>query len=235
MKRILTISALLTTLSVAAFAQSGSDSTGAKKPLINQETKQKVDNAIDKADEKVQVEVQKSVRYQEANALSWFDKGSVFVGGSLGFGLGKDVGTYLTLNPRVGYFFQPGFLLGLKYGFDNRLSTSYRAREFGVYSRYYPFRTRINSFAGVGYNFGRQFASNVGGDEKARYNSITLEVGVGFMLTQNLAGEASLETNYYDRFNTLAGVNRGGRVKIGVNYYFNRKLDPENLRRRSRR
>ncbi len=234
MKRILTISALLTTLSVATFAQSGSDTTGTKKPLISGETKQKVDNALEKADEKVQVEVQKSVRYQEANALSWFDKGTVFGGASLGFGLGKDVGTYLTLNPRIGYFFQPGFVLGLKYGFDNRLSTSYRAREFGVFSRYYPFRTRINSFAGVGYNFGRQFASNVGGDEKARYNSITLEAGVGFMLTKNLGGEVALETNYYDRFNTLAGVNRGGRFKIGVNYYFDRKFDLNSLRRRGR-
>ncbi len=234
MKRTLTSLALLTLLSAATFAQSGRDTTGTKKPLVNEETRQKVDNAIEKADEKVQVEVKKSVRYQETNALSWFDQGSVFAGGSLGFGLGANSGTYLTLNPRIGYFFSPGFMAGVKYGFDNRLSTSFRAREFSLFSRYYPFRTRINSFAGVGYNFGREFASNIDKDEKARYNSITLEAGIGFWIKQNLGGEVSLETNYYDRSNALAGRNRGGRVKIGVNYYFNRKVDFSKMRRRSR-
>ncbi|MBC8153365.1 MAG: hypothetical protein H7Z72_10675 [Bacteroidetes bacterium] len=234
MKRLLTTLALLTTLSAATFAQSERDTTGTRKPLINAETKQKVDNAIGQADEKVQEEVQRSVRYQEANALPWFDQGTVFVGSSLGFGLGKSSGTYLTLNPRIGYFFSPGFMAGLKYGFDNRLATSFRARELSLFSRYYPFRTRINSFAGVGYNFGREFASNIGEDEKARYNSITLEAGIGFMIRRNLGGEVSVETNYYDRSNALAGRNRGGRFKVGINYYFNRKLDFDNLRRRGR-
>ena len=234
MKKTGTLSALLTMLSVVALAQSGSDTTGTKKPLVSEETKQKVGNALEKADEKVQVEMQKSIRYQEANALSWFDQGSVFVGGSVGFGLGANSGTYLTLNPRIGYFFSPGFMAGLKYGFDNRLSTSFKAREFSLYSRYYPFRTRINSFAGVGYNFGREFASDISADQKARYNSITLEAGLGFWLQQNLGGEVSLETNYYDRSNALAGRNRGGRIKFGVNYYFNRKVNFNSLRRRSR-
>lgn len=235
MKRKLTILTLLTMLSAVTFAQSDRDTTGAKKPIVSEETKRKVDDAVEKADEKVQVEVKKSVRYQEANALSWFDQGTVFAGGSLGFGLGKNSGTYLTLNPRIGYFFSPGFMAGIKYGFDNRISTSFRSRELSFFSRYYPFRTRINSFAGVGYNFGREFASNIGDDEKARYNSITLEAGVGFMLMRNLGGEVSLETNYYDRSNALAGRNRGGRLKLGVNYYFNRKVDLSNVgRRRSR-
>jgi hypothetical protein len=33
--------------------------------------------------------MQRSVRYQESNALSWFDQGTVFVGSSLGVELGK--------------------------------------------------------------------------------------------------------------------------------------------------
>lgn len=234
MNHLLTTLALLTALSSATFAQSDRDTTGAGKPLIGAETRQRVDSTVRQANEKVQQEVQRSVRYQQANALPWFDQGTVFVGSSLGVGLGKNSGTYLTLNPRIGYFFSPGFMAGLRYGFDNRLETSFRARELSLFSRYYPLRTRINGFAGVGYNFGREFASNIGRDEKARYNSITLEAGAGFMLRQDLGGEISVETNYYDRSNALAGRNRGGRFKVGINYYFNRRVDFGNIRRRVR-
>lgn len=223
MKPILTVLTLLTLLSARVFAQSEGDTTNAKKPLMDNNTRPKIDNVIDQADQKVQQEYRRSLSYQEANALPWFDKGTVFMGGSFGFGLGANSGTYLTFNPRIGYFFNPGFMAGVRYGFDNRLATSFRAREFSLFSRYYPFRTRINSFLGVGYNFGREFASNVG-SEKARYNSITLEAGLGFWLKRNLGGEISLETNYYDRSNPLAGRNRGGRLKFGINYYFSRKL-----------
>lgn len=219
---------LLTAVSVASLAQSTKDSTQVNK----EEVKQKVGNAVEKADEKVQQEFRKSARYQQQNGLKWFEEGTVFAGGSLGFGLGANSGTYLTLNPRVGYFFNPGFMAGIRYGFDNRLSTSFRSREFSLYTRYYPFRTRINGFGGVGYNFGREFASNIGSDEKAHYNSITLEAGVGFWLMKNLGGEVSLETNYYDRSNALAGRNRGGRIKFGVNYYFNRKVNFARMHRK---
>jgi len=181
---------------------------------ISQDVKQTVDTKI------VEPARQRNDRY----GLSWYDKGSVFVGGSLGFGLGSNNGVYLALDPRIGYFFQPGFMGGVRLGFDRRLSTSFRSSQFGLFARYYPFRTRISSFVGAGYNFGRERASNVASDEKAKYNSINLEIGTQFYVLKNLGVEGSLETNYYDRSNPLAGRNRGGRIRVGVNYYFTRKI-----------
>jgi hypothetical protein len=108
---------------------------------------------------------------------------------------------------------------GIRLGYDRRLGSSFRSRQFGLFARYYPFRTRISSFVGAGYNFGRERASNVAADEKARFNSINLEIGTQFYLLRNLGIEGSLETNYYDRSNPLAGRNRGGRIRLGVNYY----------------
>ena len=243
-------------LSVAALAQD--DKSQNSKPLIKEETKEKIQEKAQNVKEDVKQGAEKLKEQAEERApevkqelkeisqdvkqtvdtkiveparqrndrygLSWYDKGSVFVGGSLGFGLGSNNGVYLALDPRIGYFFQPGFMGGVRLGFDRRLSTSFRSSQFGLFARYYPFRTRISSFVGAGYNFGRERASNVASDEKAKYNSINLEIGTQFYVLKNLGVEGSLETNYYDRSNPLAGRNRGGRIRVGVNYYFTRKI-----------
>jgi hypothetical protein len=219
MKNVLTLATALMTAS-ALYAQT--DSAGISKPLLNEQTRTEVNKVVDKADQVIKQQVKKTEAYQQNNALSWFDKGSMVVNGGLGFGLGAGSGAYLTLNGRYGYFFQPGFMAGLRVGFDNRLSTSFRSREFGAFARYYPFRTRINGFGGVAYNIGSESASNTGDYGNSTYNSITLEAGIGAWIRRNLGGEISLETNYYDRSNPLAGRNRGGRIKFGVNYYFGR-------------
>lgn len=223
-----------------------------RRPLINEETKEEIREKTKEAGEEVKdagrdieestkglredirettqdakQEVRESIiePTREHNAeygLPWFDRGNVFIGGSIGAGLGANSGTYLTFNPRIGYFFQPGFMAGLRLGYDRRLSTSFRSSQVGVFARYYPFRTRISSFVGAGYNFGRERASNVDEDEKSRFNSINLEAGIMFYALPRLGIEGALETNYYDRSNPLAGRNRGGRIKLGVNYYFTR-------------
>jgi hypothetical protein len=224
MKQLLMIAALLTTGVAATYGQSTSDtsSTRENRPLINERTREDLRRGADRVESEAREEAQKSIDYQRRNDLNWFQKGSFFAGGVVGFGIGAGSGSYLTLNPRVGYFFQPGFMAGLRTGFDRRLSTSYRSQQVGLFARYYPFRTRIHSFVGAGYNVGREYASNVDKDDKAKFNSINLEIGLGFLVTRNLSGEASLESNYYDRSNPLAGRNRGGRFKLGVNYYFTR-------------
>ena len=256
MKTLLTTTTLLAMLSVAALAQD--DKSQNSKPLIKEETKEKIQEKAQNVKEDVKQGAEKLKEQAEERApevkqelkeisqdvkqtvdtkiveparqrndrygLSWYDKGSVFVGGSLGFGLGSNNGVYLALDPRIGYFFQPGFMGGVRLGFDRRLSTSFRSSQFGLFARYYPFRTRISSFVGAGYNFGRERASNVASDEKAKYNSINLEIGTQFYVLKNLGVEGSLETNYYDRSNPLAGRNRGGRIRVGVNYYFTRKI-----------
>lgn len=192
-----------------------------RAPEVKQELKEISQDVKEKVQDKI---VEPARARNDRYGLPWYDKGSVFVGSSIGFGLGGNTGTYLALDPRIGYFFQPGFMGGLRLGYDRRLGTSFRSSQVGLFARYYPFRTRISSFIGAGYNFGRERASNVDKNEKARFNSINLEVGVQFYLLKNLGIEGSLETNYYDRSNPLAGRNRGGRARVGVNYYLNRKV-----------
>jgi hypothetical protein len=223
MKTVLTTVGLLLALTAATFAQT----ENTRPPTENTpDERQQIKQEAQEAGQQIKQEVQNQadqVRYRNNQfGLPWFEKGSVFVGGSVGAGLGKSSGTYLVFNPRIGYFFQPGFAGGLRLSYDSRLNTSFRSREVGVFARYYPFRTRISSFVGAGYNFGREQASNVSENEKARFNSITLEIGTMFYVRRNLGVEASLETNYYDRSNPLAGRNRGGRAKVGLNYYFAR-------------
>lgn len=186
------------------------------------EVKQEIKEATGKVKEKVQEEYQVSRSYQERNALAWFDKGSYMAGASLGVGTGAGSGTYLSFRPQVGYFFQPGLMGGIRLGFDRRLSTSYRANQTGVFLRYYPFRTRISGFGGFGYNFGREYSSNIGADQKARYNSVNLEIGTMFWIRPNFGAELALENNYYDQSDPLAGRNKGGRFRFGVNYFFGR-------------
>ena len=197
-----------------------------RAPEVKQELKetgQQVKEAAQDVKNEVQDRIVEPARqHNDRYGMPWYDKGSIFVGSSIGLGLGGNNGVYLALDPRIGYFFQPGFMGGVRLGYDRRLSTSFRSSQFGLFARYYPFRTRISSFVGAGYNFGRERASNVAADEKARFNSINLEIGVQFYILKNLGAEGSLETNYYDRSNPLAGRNRGGRARVGVNYYFNR-------------
>ncbi|MBO0936879.1 YtxH domain-containing protein [Fibrella sp. HMF5335] len=186
------------------------------------EVKQDVNQAADKAKEKVQEEYEVSRSYQQRNALAWFDKGSYMASINLGVGTGAGSGTYLSLRPQVGYFFQPGLMGGIRLGFDRRLSTSYHANQTGVFLRYYPFRTRISGFGGFGYNIGREYSSNIGADQKARYNSVNLEIGTMFWVRPNFGAELALENNYYDQSDPLAGRNKGGRFRFGVNYFFGR-------------
>lgn len=198
---------------------------GARKLEQNtRDERQEIKEDVQQAGQEIKQEVREQVentRYRnDRYGMPWFERGSMMLGASAGLGLGRESGTYLVINPRFGYFFQPGFMGGVRLSYDRRLSTSFRSREFGLFARYYPFRTRISSFVGAGYNFGREQASNVAENEKARFNSITLEIGTMFYARRNLGIEASLETNYYDRSNPLAGRNRGGRAKIGINYFF---------------
>lgn len=189
-----------------------------------QEINAKTQEASQRVDKEVRGEVDAIRSRNRQQGLPWFEKGSVFVGGSLGFGIGSNSGAYLVMSPRLGYFFLPGLAGGLRLSYDRRLSTSFRSNQVGVFARYYPFRTRISGFAGAGYNVGREHASNISDNDKAPFNSITLEVGGMAYVRPNLGVEASLESNYYDRSNPLAGRNRGGRAKLGINYYFSRRV-----------
>lgn len=187
-----------------------------------QELKQDVNQAAGKAKERIREEYEVSRSYQERNQLTWFQKGSTMAGASLGFGTGSGSGTYLAFSPKVGYFFQQGLIAGLQMSFDSRLNTSYKATQTGVFLRYYPWRTRISGFGGVSYNIGRERSSNIGVDQKATYSSVALEIGTMLWLRRNLGAELALESNYFNQADALAGRNKGGRFRFGVNYFFGR-------------
>lgn len=110
-------------------------------------------------------------------------------------------------------------MAGLRFDYDKRVGNKYNARQSGLFARYYPFRTRISSFIGAGYNFGREFSTDLA-KGKANYNSIHLEIGIMAWILRRLGAELALENNYYDKLDPAAGRSKGGRFKFGVNYYF---------------
>jgi hypothetical protein len=93
-----------------------------KAPEVKQELKEAAQDVKEGVKDKV---VEPVRRTNERSGLSWYEKGSIFFGGSVGFGLGSTDGFYMAIDPRLGYFFQPGFMGGLRLGFDRRLGSSF--------------------------------------------------------------------------------------------------------------
>ncbi|WP_420151470.1 hypothetical protein [Spirosoma sp.] len=215
MKKILTTITLLSCLSAVSLAQNQSDSTGRSKPIISEETREK---AV-RASEKLEEEVDKSLNYQQTHQLNWFQQGNLFGGGGIGMGTTSGQ-VYLAANLRAGYFFQPGFAAGLRYDSDRLVGNKYRARQIGAFARYYPFRTRISSFIGASLNSGREFSDNISAETKAKYTSVGLEIGVMAWILRRLGAELSYESSFYNKIDPTVSRGKGGRLKIGVNYYF---------------
>ncbi len=219
MKKILTTTALLLGLSAIGFAQNRSDSTGSSKPLIDEKTKQEARQKAAQVEQKLDDEVEKSRSYQQENQLSWFQPGNLFVGGSIGFGTTNGQ-VYTSFNPRLGYFFQPGFAAGLRYDYDRLVGNKYHSHQTGLFARYYPFRTRVSSFLGASLSSGREFSETIPVDKKSRYTSVGLEFGVMAWILHRLGAEVSYESNFYNKIDPTASRGKGGRLKFGVNYYF---------------
>ena len=219
MKTTITIILFSMGLATAGLAQNRTDSTGQTKPLIDERTKQDIRETANQASDKLEDEVDKSISYQDANQLNWFQPGNVFIGAGPGFGTNNGQ-VYFDVNTRIGYFFQPGFMAGLRYDSDRLLAKSYHARQFGAYARYYPFRTRISSFVGASLNSGREFADNIPADTKSKYTSVGLELGIMAWIAHRLGAELSFESNFYNKIDPTVSRGKGGRLKLGVNYYF---------------
>ncbi len=219
MKTIITAILFLMGLSVASLAQNRTDSTDQSKPIINERTKQDVRQTANQASDKLEDEVGKSISYQDANQLNWFQPGNIFVGAGPGFGA-SDGQVYFDINTRAGYFFQPGFMAGIRYDSDRLLAKSYHARQFGAFARYYPFRTRISSFVGASLNSGREFSDNIPADTKSKYTSVGLELGIMAWIAHRLGAELAFESSFYNKIDPAVSRGKGGRLKLGVNYYF---------------
>jgi hypothetical protein len=219
MKTTITVILFSIGLSVVSLAQSSTDSTNQNKPLINEQTKQDIRQTANQASDKLENEVGKSISYQDANQLNWFQPGNIFIGAGPGFGASNGQ-VYFDINTRIGYFFQPGFMAGLRYDSDRLLAKSYHARQFGAFARYYPFRTRISSFVGASLNSGREFSDNIPADTKSKYTSVGLELGIMAWIAHRLGAELSFESNFYNKIDPAVSRGKGGRLKLGVNYYF---------------
>ncbi|WP_026308857.1 hypothetical protein [Spirosoma spitsbergense] len=219
MKTTITVILFSMGLSVVSLAQSSTDSTNQNKPLINEQTKQDIRQTANQASDKLENEVGKSISYQDANQLNWFQPGNIFIGAGPGFGASNGQ-VYFDINTRIGYFFQPGFMAGLRYDSDRLLAKSYHARQFGAFARYYPFRTRISSFVGASLNSGREFSDNIPADTKSKYTSVGLELGIMAWIAHRLGAELSFESNFYNKIDPAVSRGKGGRLKLGVNYYF---------------
>ncbi|GAB4042784.1 hypothetical protein [Spirosoma foliorum] len=221
MKKLLTLLLVSTSVSIVGLAQNRSDSTERSKPLVDERTKQDMRRTVNRAGDKLEDEIDKSLSYQETHQLSWFDPGNVFLGGGIGFGATSGQ-VYFDVNTRLGYFFQPGFAAGLRYDADRLVGNKYHARQVGAFARYYPFRTRISSFVGASINSGREFSEVIPEGVKAKYTSVGLEIGVMAWILHRLGAEVSYESNFYNKIDPTVSRGKGGRLKFGVNYYFGR-------------
>ncbi len=219
MKTLLQTTALLIWLSGATYAQNKADSTGSNQPLINQNTKQDINQTVDDAEQTVNQQYQRSVQYQNTNELTWFQQGTVFGGAGLGVGA-ADSKFSLGVNLRAGYFVQPGFAVGLIYNTDRIVGNSYHSRQFGVMARYYPFRTRVSAFVGANLSRGREFSDNIPDGTKSRYTSVGVEIGAMAWVYKRLGAEIAYQGNFYNKIDPVASLSRGGRLKLGINYYF---------------
>ena len=219
MKTLLKTTTFLLCLSVAGYAQNRNDSTSNNKPLISQDTKQDINETVNDAEQKVNEQYQKSVQYQNENELTWFQQGTAFGGAGLGLGA-ADSKFSLGINLRAGYFLQPGFAVGLVYNNERIIGNSYRARQFGIMARYYPFRTRISAFVGANLSRGREFSDDIPDGTKSKYTTVGVEIGAMAWVYKRLGAEVSYQGNFYNKINPVASLSRGGRVKLGVNYYF---------------
>ena len=227
MKTVLTTITLLTCLSAVSLAQNRSDSTDRSKPLISDETKQEARQKANQVEQKLDEEVSKSLNYQQTHQLNWFEPGNIFGGGGLGMGATSGQ-VYLGINLRAAYFFQPGFAAGLRYDVDRLVGNKYHSRQIGAFARYYPFRTRISSFIGASLNGGREFSDNIAADTKAKFTSVGLELGVMAWILHRLGAELSFENSFYNKIDPTVSRGKGGRLKIGVNYYFGKVSNRKN-------
>lgn len=219
MKTLLQTTALLVCLSGATYAQNRPDSTGTNKPLIDQNTRQDINQAVNEAEQTVNREYRQSIQYQNNNELSWFQQGTAF--GGAGLGIGAADGKFsLGINLRAGYFLQPGFALGLVYNNERIIGNSYRARQIGVMARYYPFRTRVSAFVGANLSRGREFSDDIPDGTKSKYTTVGVEIGAMAWVYKRLGAEIAYQGNFYNKINPVASLSRGGRLKLGVNYYF---------------
>lgn len=219
MKTLLKTTAFLLCLSAATYGQNQSDSTGKGKSLVSPETRQDINQTVNKVEDRANEEYQQSVQYQNSNELTWFQQGNAFGGVGLGTGVANSK-FFLGLNARAGYFVQPGFAVGLVYSNERLIGNSYRARQVGVMARYYPFRTRVSSFVGANLSRGREFSDDIPDGAKERYTSVGLEIGAMAWIYRRLGAELSYQSNFYNKINPVASLSRGGRVRLGVNYAF---------------
>jgi len=219
MKTLLITVVCLAGLSVAGYTQDRNDSTGSARPLVSPETRQDINQTVNKVEDRANEEYQQSVQYQNRNELTWFQQGNAFGGVGLGTGVANSK-FFLGINARAGYFVQPGFAVGLVYSNERLIGNSYRARQLGVMARYYPFRTRVSSFVGASLSRGREFSDDIPDGAKEKYTSVGLEIGAMAWIYRRLGAELSYQSNFYNKINPVASLSRGGRVKLGVNYYF---------------
>ncbi|RZL03089.1 MAG: hypothetical protein EOO89_28525, partial [Pedobacter sp.] len=71
-------------------------------------------------------------------------------------------------------------------------------------------------------NSGREFSENTPADTKFKYTSVGLEIGVMAWILHRLGAEVSYESSFYNKIDPTVSRGKGGRLKVGVNYYFGR-------------
>jgi opacity protein-like surface antigen len=122
-----------------------------------------------------------------------FNRGDMFVEGSLKISTGDDVDFY-ALNPKVGYFLNDKFALGGQVSWssyeEEATNTKTDVLGIGAFARYYFLELddkRFKAYGEAGLGFGKN-KREIGGIED-NSNSVTADINVGlnYFFTKNLA------------------------------------------------
>lgn len=179
-----------------------------------------------------------SVNAQEDTTVGGFEKGDVFISGTVGFSnssFGDNSSDFFTIAPKAGYFVSENIAAGLKVGYesdsaDNGSTDTRDQSEFsvGVFGRYYfapASQFSLFTELGVDYKSGDDKLTDVGYDGF----DIAFAPGISYFVSKNFAIEAtvgalSYETQEYDGasdsqddFNV--GLNFDD-IRLGVVYKF---------------
>lgn len=118
-------------------------------------------------------------------------------------------GTFIFINPNIGYFILDKFAIGLTGQISTRTNII-PGYQLGTFAKYYFLKDDrvINIFSEISYN-------SVFSEADYVYNTIKLKTGTAIFLNNSVALEVSI--NYYKGNSKLAG-NNASNVYLGVGF-----------------
>lgn len=162
-------------------------------------------------------------------AQSPLNKGTYTVGGNISFSSysqknNSDNQNFLTVEPKLGYFFIDDFYTGTSLLLSYYSSGSYSSTTYGLgpIIRYYFDVENLKPFLGLEYVY--SFMSNGDDSEKNTQTSFTMNAGIDYFITNYFALEGSINYSFINHdFTDGTGSSQLSskllNIGVGANYF----------------